>query len=289
MKQLVFLALLCLLALPSFSQIKLFENNGFDRKGELYIHWGYNRSAYTKSNIQFKGDGYEFELKGVKASDRQAPIDLEVYLGPTSFTIPQYDFSIGYFIKKGLCLSFNIDHMKYVVNQNQVVKMSGYVQESNTIHDGIYVNQDKTITGDFLTFEHTDGLNYVNFVVDKYLQLFSTQSSSVSCSVLGGLGAGFLYPRSNVRVFDEGADEFHLAGYGLAGDFGLDFKFFRWIILQGQLKGGYINMPDITTHGTSKSNRAKQSFWFVQGMVLIGLNIPFSDFCSKTSNTETTE
>ena len=167
--------------------------------------------------------------------------------------------------------------------------MSGYVQESNTVHDGIYDNQDKMITGDFLTFEHTDGLNYINFILDKYLQLFATKSKSITCSVLGGVGAGFLLPKSNVRVFNEGADEFHLAGYGLAGDFGLDLKFFRWIILQGQLKGGYINMPDITTHGPSESNRAKQSFWFVQGMMLIGLNIPFSDFCSKSSTAETTQ
>ncbi len=289
MKQFISFGLLFLVALPGFSQIKLFENNGFDRKGELYIHWGYNRSAYTKSDIQFKGDGYDFKLEGVKASDRQSPMDLELYLGPTSFTIPQYDFSIGYFIQKGLCLSFNIDHMKYVVNQNQVVKMSGYIQESNTIHDGFYDNQDKTITGDFLTFEHTDGLNYVNFVLDKYLQLFSTQSNSLNCSVLGGLGAGFLYPKSNVRLFGEGADKFHLTGYGFAGDFGLDLRFFKWIILQGQIKAGYINMPDITTHGPSRSNRAKQSFWFFQGMVLIGLNIPLSDFCSRTTNTEITQ
>lgn len=287
MRQLVSFAILCLVTFPSLGQIKFFEKNGIDRKGELYIHWGYNRSAYSESDIMFTGEGYDFELKGVKASDRQSPMDLEVYLGPTSFTIPQYNFSIGYFIKKGLCLSFNIDHMKYVVDQNQVVKMSGYVQESNTIHDGIYDNQDKTITGDFLTFEHTDGLNYVNFVLDQYLQLCSTTSGNLSCSILGGLGAGILYPRSNVRVFGEGADKFHLAGYGLAGDFGLDLKFFKWIILQGQIKGGFINMPDITTHGPSNSNRAKQSFWFLQGMVMIGLNIPFPDLCSKTSITET--
>jgi len=289
MKQVVSLVLLCLITLPGLGQIKLFKNNGIERKGELYIHWGYNRSAYTKSNIELKGDGYDFELRGVKASDRQSPVDLEVYLGPTSFTVPQYDFSIGYFIQKGLCVSLNIDHMKYVVNQNQVVKMSGYVQESNTTHDGIYDNQDKMITGDFLTFEHTDGLNYVNVVLDRYVQLFSTQSNKLSCSVLGGLGAGILYPRSNVRLFEEGADEYQLAGYGFAGDVGLDFKFFKWVILQGQVKGGYINMPAISTHGPSKSNRAKQSFWFFQGMVLIGLNIPFSDFCSKTSTTETTQ
>ena len=95
MERLLIFSMLCFLAIPGFSQIRLFENNGFDRKGELYIHWGYNRSAYTKSDIRLTGDGYNFELKDVKASDRQSPLDLEVYLGPTSFTIPQYNFSIG--------------------------------------------------------------------------------------------------------------------------------------------------------------------------------------------------
>ena len=44
--------------------------------------------------------------------------------------------------------------------QDQTVKINGRVN-AGTAHDGVYNNVDKVLTEDFLTFEHTDGLNYV--------------------------------------------------------------------------------------------------------------------------------
>ncbi|MCF8444579.1 MAG: hypothetical protein K9G29_06180, partial [Crocinitomicaceae bacterium] len=39
-------------------------------EGTAFVSWGYNRTAYTKSNINFVGTGYNFTLRGVKAVDR---------------------------------------------------------------------------------------------------------------------------------------------------------------------------------------------------------------------------
>ena len=37
---------------------------------KLFFYWGWNVEAYSKSNIRFWGDNYDFILKDVKASDR---------------------------------------------------------------------------------------------------------------------------------------------------------------------------------------------------------------------------
>ena len=50
--------------------------------------------------------------------------------------------------------------MKYVMVQDQEVNINGYVA-AGTSHDKVYNNEKKKLTEDFLTFEHTDGLNYV--------------------------------------------------------------------------------------------------------------------------------
>ena len=36
-------------------------------KGKFYLYWGWNRGAYTDSDIHFKGSDYDFVLHDVKA------------------------------------------------------------------------------------------------------------------------------------------------------------------------------------------------------------------------------
>ena len=50
-------------------------------EGTAFVSWGYNRSAYTRSNINFVGTGYNFTLKGVKAVDRPST-KLSEYVSP---------------------------------------------------------------------------------------------------------------------------------------------------------------------------------------------------------------
>src|SRR3972149_3153003 len=55
------------------------------RKGNFFFYWGYNRSAYTKSDIHFWGDGYDFTITNVKAKDEPTH-DFITYIKPNSFT-----------------------------------------------------------------------------------------------------------------------------------------------------------------------------------------------------------
>ncbi|NBR15185.1 MAG: hypothetical protein EBU01_11515, partial [Crocinitomicaceae bacterium] len=63
--------------------------------GTLDVAWGYNLSSYTKSTIQFVGAGYDFKIAGVKAVDRPSK-DIKTYFNPREFTVPQFNFRIGY-------------------------------------------------------------------------------------------------------------------------------------------------------------------------------------------------
>ena len=107
-------------------------------KGKLFIAYGWNRSVYSPSNIHFKGNDYDFTLAKVKASDRQSPFSFDLYFNPSTITIPQVNFKIGIFFHDHYSVSFNIDHMKYVMNQNQKVTISGFNYNPNSYLNGNY-------------------------------------------------------------------------------------------------------------------------------------------------------
>jgi hypothetical protein len=61
-------------------------------------------------------------------------------------------------------------------------------------------------------------------------------------------GVGVLYPKTNATLLGkERYDDFHVSGYGTSLKAGLNLTFFKHFYIQGELKGGYINMQDIRT------------------------------------------
>nr|WP_294777801.1 hypothetical protein [uncultured Flavobacterium sp.] len=241
-------------------------------KGKMYIFWGGNRESFTKSDIHFKGDNYNFTLHDVTARDKPKGWQVD-YINPARMTIPQTNLRIGYFINDHYNISIGFDHMKYVMNQNQVVNITGNI-DAGTPFDGSYNNEPITLTEDFLTFEHTDGLNYVNTEfsrVDDISKLFKIQNTDkFQVNLTEGVGAGFLYPKTNTMLLGKDRyDEFHVAGYGLSAKVGLNLTFFKYFFLQAELKGGYIDMDDIRTT-KSKSDTASQHFYFLQRIIAFG-------------------
>lgn len=242
-------------------------------KGKFFLFWGGNRGYYSKSDINFKGNGYDFTLYDVAAVDRPKGWHID-YINPLRMTIPQTNARLGYFFSDNWSISAGVDHMKYVMKQNQTVKMSGTISGSGTSHDGVYNNADKVLTEDFLTFEHTDGLNYVTLElsrVDDISKLFGIRNTDIfQVNLTEGLGFGVLYPRSNTKLLNkERYDEFHVAGVGMSAKAGLNLVFFKHLMIIGELKGGYINMHDIRTTN-SISDKASQDFFYFQTMLALG-------------------
>jgi len=66
-------------------------------------------------------------------------------------------------------------------------------------------------------------------------------------------------------------DEFHIAGYGVSAKAGLNFNFFKYFFIQTELKGGYINMPDIQIT-YNNNEKASQHFMFIQSIIAFGIN-----------------
>ena len=237
-------------------------------KGKLYFYWGWNWSGYTNSNIHFKGDNYDFTLKKVVAKDRPSKFSFETYFHPKKLTMPQYNFRVGYYFKDDWDISFGIDHMKYVIKQNQTTTIDGYIANTNSAYDNTYNNQSILIDEKFLMFEHSDGLNYVNFELrhtDEFLSF-----KNISISLKEGIGVGFLYPRTNTTLLGkERYDEFHLSGYGISGVLGINITFYDKFFFQTEYKGGFIDMPSVRTT-LSKADTASHNFFFSQFNILFG-------------------
>lgn len=243
-------------------------------KGSFYVFWGWNRGCFTNSDIQFKGDDYNFTLSNVIANDRQSPFDFALYFSPQRLTIPQYNVRFGYFITDKYSISIGTDHMKYVMKNNQTVKINGYINNSGTEYDGNYVDQDIVLKQNFLLFEHTDGLNYVNTELRRMDHLL--QKKNFSLHLIEGVGIGALVPKTNTTLLAKPRhDAFHLSGYGTDLMVALNATFFKHFFVQSELKGGYINMPDIRTT-QSKSDSANQHFFFAQANIVFGVNFNIS-------------
>ena len=247
-------------------------------KGKFYIYYGGNRESYSKSDINFSGDGYNFTLHDVKAQDKPKGWTID-YVNPTRMTIPQTNFRVGYFISDHYNISIGFDHMKYVMNTDQFANMNGYIDlpqdQSGSVFNGIYNNVPKQLTKDFLEYEHTDGLNYVNLEVarvDDLLKLCKVANDSdiFQLNITEGVGGGVLYPRTNTTLMGKQRhDEFHISGFGISAKAGINLTFFKHYFIQGELKGGYINMPDVRTTYAG-IDRASQHFMFLERIITFG-------------------
>jgi hypothetical protein len=244
------------------------------KKGKMYAYWGWNYDAYSKSDISLKGADYNIKLSKVKATDSHTEVSYNNYLKLDRVTIPQTNFRIGYFIKNNLAVSLGVDHMKYVMQQNQTVNVKGVITRP-----GIYAktyNGPQVLTEDFLTFEHTDGLNYVHAEVEKYTTFYHAKTSKLIVNGYYSGGLGILLPKSNVKFLDyERTDRYHVSGFGVSAATGLQAVFFKRIILRLEGKAGYINMPNIILHKKGVEGKGKQQFFFAEGFVAIGGSFSF--------------
>lgn len=253
------------------------KNYTASNKGKIFISWGGNRESYSKSDIRFQGDNYDITVFNTTATDKPKGWHVD-YINPARMTIPQTNFRLGYYISDHYTISLNVDHMKYVMEENRNRIISGYIDlPKNDIgneFNGVFDNDNYFVSDSFLEFEHTNGLNYLYIEfsrVDDISKLFNIHNTDIfQLNVTEGIGGGILYPKTNTSLFGKDHyDEFHLSGYGVSLNIGLNFTFFKHFYIQTDLRGGYINMADIrTTRNTS--DKASQHFLFLQRVISLG-------------------
>jgi hypothetical protein len=249
------------------------KKNKVVNKGKFFVYWGWNWASYTDSDIRFKGNNYDFTLRNVKSHDTPSEFSFKKYFGITNITKPQTNARIGYFFKENYTISIGLDHMKYVVNNDQFVNIDGNINIGNSKYDGTYNSQPIQLTEDFLRLEHTDGLNYINvqlYRFDDISSWFGLSSDNLQINLTEGIGIGVLYPKTDTTLLgNERHDDFHLSGYGVSAGFGLNITFLKHFFIQADVKAGYINMSDIKT-SLNPLDSASQSFLFLQNNILIG-------------------
>ncbi len=275
MKKLYTAALVAFLftnCLSAQEELKIQEKYTAHNKGKFFISWGGNRDSYSKSDVTFSGEGYRFTVEDMVAHDKPKGWHID-YINPSRITIPQTNFRLGYFINDHYSVTLGLDHMKYVMTQNQMAKVNGNINIGSEF-DGTYNHELTEMTPEFLKYEHTDGLNYVHTEVSRFDDISSLfklpNTDKVQINLTEGLGFGFLYPKTNTTLLGkERHDDFHTSGYGISAKAGLNITFFKHFYLQGELKGGYINMQDIRTT-QSPTDKAAQDFYFFQKIIAFG-------------------
>ncbi|MEO6882705.1 MAG: hypothetical protein ABI199_01635 [Bacteroidia bacterium] len=276
--------------------------NHFGRKGRLSFCWGYNRAIYSKSDIHITGAGYNFKITNLAAHDEPAPFST-TYIQPTSFSVPQYNYRLEYFLNDNLFISIGQDHMKYRIYK-QTTSLTGYINTDNNGSKNVgNYNNTEVIVGEndntntsldfsnsnFLkdgfvsNFENCDGLNDVTAEIGRVMNLWVANNGKYAIAIMGMLGGGLEIVDTQAEIlgypsthnYANGKKAYHLAGYSGSATFCFDFSFCKNFFLQARLKGGYINLPDINT--TIEGGKASQHFEFLEPITMLGYSYAFGN------------
>ncbi len=269
-KNLLFFAIIFLL-----SNISIAQNTNIqleNKKGNFFFYWGYNRSFFSKTNLHFTGPNYDFTLYDISAKDRPSKFGW-TYVNPSKFTIPQYNYRLGYFLNNRLAISAGVDHMKYVVTANQETTISGVITEAaSSKYQGSYLHNKITLAPDFLEFEHTDGFNLVSLDFEYLHPLFTAANEKLKFYWNFGLGGIWIVTKTNVKVMGDGLDnDFHVAGFTMIGKTGPRIEWKNKLFLTSELKGGYASLPYVLIKN-AEPEVGDHNLTFLEYFVALGIN-----------------
>ena len=245
-RHLFLLLALILMGFPASGQKWSSKRKYSYAKNTLYFYWGYNRSIYSKSDIQFNGPGYNFIVSDVKASDRPST-DIGTYFNINTITIPQFNARVGYYFNDFWDLSIGYDHMKYVMDKDQILYFNGEI--TSTTNSELYGVYDQS-TGQIpirvqdLHYENTNGLNYISAQLNATIPLYETNSRDFV--IHQRLGAGLGPVLTQTDFFWDGEEHhstFNISGLGLSLNTGVRFDFFNRFFLKSNWSAGFITLP----------------------------------------------
>ncbi len=239
------------------------------QKGAAYFFWGYNRSVFGKSRIEFEGPGYDFTLLDVTAHDDPAR-DLATYFNPTALTTPQFNIRLGYYYKSKYDISIGYDHMKYVMTGNQVVSAFGEIDSvANPYLAGDYANTPMKLNPNAIHYKN-NGLNYLSFQIQHTNYFHRSRNRKHYFNYRFGLGLGGVVTKTDfVWKNVSYAGILKLSGFGASVHAGLRADFFNRFFLQSNWSFGYINLPNLQTTQETES-RVKQQFIYDDWQIVAG-------------------
>jgi hypothetical protein len=242
--------------------------------GTISFYWGYNRSWYTNSTIRFVGSDYDFKLKGASASDRPDKFRTSVYFNPKTITVPQYNARIGYYFKDKWQISFGVDHMKYVLDDQNEVSLNGYIKPGiDTVWSGDYFNQPVVTDRTSFHYENTNGVNFLRFELMRSFDLWELGKKR-QLALTGNLGVGV----GPMLTFNDlnfaGEHSFatpSISGYGVGVNGALRLEFFKHVFVQAETGLGISHLTHVRTRPNDRNQFARQAFGFSQYFVAAGV------------------
>jgi hypothetical protein len=236
----------------SFAQ----QNKITSKKVTAYFSWGYNRETYSNSNIHFKNTNtanYDFILVNAGAHDKPGFTEgLQKFLS-TDLTIPQYNFHVGCLFnnKRKLGIELSWDHLKYVVNDNVTMHVTGQI-------NGNQIDKDTFVTPDFIHLQHTNGNNYLMLNLVKTHKLY--KNKYVTFDLLGKVGAGPLVSYSISTILGDRNDgRFRIHGYVAGASLSTRISFLKYLFIQPSFQYAFANYLS-TELGKDGIGRATHSF-----------------------------
>ncbi len=234
----------------------------------IYGQWGYNLDMYSKSDIRFHdGNNYDFTIYGATATDK--PDFSGLKSNPLQLTIPQFSYRVGLYLNEArtAAIEINFDHTKYVVRDNQSLRLAGRIH-------GEPIDRDTVISPDFIHFEHTNGANFyhINYV-RRYAFLYNKKKDRNLLSVVGKAGAGIVLPKSDVTLMGVRRDNpFHVAGYIISAEAGVRYYPLKHWFLEVTGKSGFAHYTDVLTIG---NGRANHHFFYGEAIATVGYELYF--------------
>jgi len=235
--------------------------------GAIYFSWGYNRDWYTRSDIRFRNhtsDDYDFTFHDAKAHDH---VSMSGFWKLSNLTVPQYDATIGYMFgdKHDLGIEIGWNHLKYVVDDNQVMRVSGQIR-------GFHFDRDTLVTPDFVHLQHTNGNNYlmVNLVKRQHLLV----GRHLALSAIGKVGGGPMISYTIASIFTSHSEgPFHYEGWVAGASAGLRLELFRYVFLQSDMQGAFANYTN-SRIGYDRQGLVTHHFGSAQLTYALGFNVP---------------
>ncbi len=234
--------------------------------GTLFINYGFNRSFFAKSKIQFIGTGYNFNLSGVQGKDRTNIEGTNI--------LSQFNARVGYNFDDAYAVSLGVDHMKYSILNNQTTLLNGKINsgvDPVTGLNGTYANEAFAVdTSKFNYLNH--GLNFINLKLSRLDRVFWVgRNNEFTLTSDFAIEAGAIVSSTDFSFAgnkDTKTNSF--SGLGIAAYAGLRFEFFRHFFIQTGFSGGFIRQMRTRTFEFDPNSYGSQNLGYAQFETTVG-------------------
>lgn len=256
------------LSLVAAGSVSAQKSTRSPKHGSVYFSWGYNTAWYTKSTVGIKQPslGNDFEMVKVNGHDNKG---WNYRLLKQELTIPQYNYRLGYYFnsKQDLAIEINFDHVKYIIEDNQQIRLTGKM-------NNLPIDQDITFSRQNGFYYYlNNGANFLLFNLVKRKNLYSTIDRKLYVDFTGKAGIGPVIPHVENSLFGKKNDKgFQIGGWNAGIETALRVTFMRYAYLEFAQKVDYARYSNLKVY----EGRARQSFGTYELVLSLGAILPTS-------------